>query len=125
MTIFESLVVAHILGDWLLQTEWQATNKEQNWSALIIHVGIYHLIVFVILYLGFGLSLEIIVPVVAVLALLHGLLDRRSFVLWLMRSLRITVKRKPEGLLLLAVDQSAHLVLLALAAVVLTNLASR
>jgi hypothetical protein len=124
MTIFESLLMAHILGDWILQTEWQAKNKEHNWLALLVHVSIYHVIVFAILFWGFDLEIIPAVAVVAVLAIVHALLDRRTFVNWLMRTLRITVERKPEQWLLIAVDQSLHLLLLGAAALVLSHLAA-
>ncbi|MGD8922928.1 MAG: DUF3307 domain-containing protein [Candidatus Zixiibacteriota bacterium] len=122
MTIFEALLMAHLLGDWILQTEWQAKNKEHNWLALLIHVSIYHVIVFAVLFWGFDLDIIPTVSVVVVLAVFHAVLDRRTFVNWLIRSLRITVERKPEQWLLIAVDQSLHLLLLGAAAIVLSNL---
>jgi hypothetical protein len=124
MTIFEALLMAHILGDWLLQTEWQAKNKQSNWLALLVHVAIYHIVALAILIWGFDLDLTAAVLVVVALAVLHALLDRREIVIWLMRTLRITVERKPEGWLLIAVDQALHLLLLGAAAAVLTNLSS-
>ena len=42
MTTFELLLLTHLLGDYLLQTEWQALNKSKNWVALWTHVGVYH-----------------------------------------------------------------------------------
>ena len=122
MTIFEALILSHLLGDWLLQTEWQAQNKGHNWIALIIHVAIYHIIVLGTLIFGFKLDIILSVIVVVVLAVIHGILDRRNFVIWLMRTLRITVERKPEPWLLLAVDQSLHILLLGSAAMALTKM---
>ncbi len=46
MTPFEILFVAHIVGDWLFQTEYQAMNKAKrgffNW-ALVSHCLVYTL----------------------------------------------------------------------------------
>ncbi len=38
-----SLLVAHFVGDWLLQTNWQALNKSKNNEALTRHVLVYSL----------------------------------------------------------------------------------
>jgi hypothetical protein len=39
MDIPLSLLLAHWVGDWLLQTDWQATNKSKSNYALLSHVG--------------------------------------------------------------------------------------
>ncbi len=120
MTVFEGLLLAHVLGDWILQTEWQAQNKETNWCALGLHVLIYHAVVLIVLLVGFKLTQPSTYLVVAALAIYHAILDRRTSVLWLMRTLRITVHRSPEHWLVLAVDQSLHLLALGVAAAVLS-----
>jgi hypothetical protein len=38
-----SLLVVHFIGDWLLQTNWQALNKSKNNEALTMHVLVYSL----------------------------------------------------------------------------------
>jgi hypothetical protein len=119
MTVFESLLVAHVVGDWLLQTEWQALNKASNWRALLTHLLVYHVVVLIALGIKLGFGQPLIYPVVVVLAVCHGILDRSGFIKWLMRTLRITVRRAPERWLSIAVDQSVHFVLLAAAAVIL------
>lgn len=121
LTLFEGLLIAHVLGDWIFQTEWQAENKARQWWPLLVHVIIYHVIVAAVLVFGFGLRNLAVVEVVAALALIHIILDRRSFTIWLMRALRITVHREPERWLLLAVDQSLHLLALAGAAMYLAQ----
>ena len=45
MSLFDSLLVAHLVGDWLLQTEWQALNKTKNWRAMWAHVAVYHILI--------------------------------------------------------------------------------
>ncbi len=121
MTIFEGLLMAHLLGDWLLQTEWQAQNKASNWKALLAHVAVYHIIVFIILYFGFSLRAVPVTTIVVALAVLHAILDRKSAVEPIMIALRITVKRQPERWLAIAVDQSIHLLLLGLASLYLAT----
>lgn len=125
MTIFEGLVLAHLLGDWLLQTEWQAENKQQSWTALSVHLLIYHAVVLGVVMLGFGLRGLPVLWVMIVLIFTHAMLDRRTILLWLMKVLRLTVKRAPERWMRIAVDQSLHLLLLGIAAVYLSHFASK
>ena len=40
-TVFLVLLARHFLGDWVLQSDWQATNKTRSWVALA-HVASYH-----------------------------------------------------------------------------------
>jgi TM2 domain-containing membrane protein YozV len=39
--IFVLLLAVHYVGDFVLQTDWQAKNKSKNAEALIRHVGVY------------------------------------------------------------------------------------
>jgi hypothetical protein len=43
--VFLVLLGGHLLGDWVAQSDWQATNKTRSWAALAAHVASYHLIV--------------------------------------------------------------------------------
>lgn len=38
-----SLLVAHFLGDFVMQTDWMAVNKSKRWDALFGHVCVYSL----------------------------------------------------------------------------------
>lgn len=114
MTIFESLLLAHVVGDWIFQTEWQAVNKRHNWRALLIHVGIYHVIVFAVLAAQFGFVEPRVYIAVAFLAITHAILDRQWPVEWLMRTLRLAVRRSNERWLVIAFDQAVHIVLIGL-----------
>lgn len=119
MTPFELLIVAHLAGDWLLQTEWMATEKRYNWRALLSHVAAYHALMLVVLGYRFGFGNPMVCAVVAGLALTHAVLDRGWPVLRIMRLLRISVERPPERWLEIAVDQTLHILLLAAAAIIL------
>ncbi len=121
MTTFEVLLMAHLIGDWLLQNEWQAQNKSRNWFALLSHIAIYHIVVFVFLYLGTGLRLVPVLCVVGGLAIAHSVLDRQVAVKWLMRTLRLTVNRDPERWLAIVVDQVLHLLLLGASSLYLSH----
>jgi hypothetical protein len=117
MTLFEYLLLAHLLGDWLLQTEWQAVHKRTSWAALITHVAIYHALVLAAFIYQEGTDRPIVYAAVAVLAVTHALLDRFT-VVPLMRALRLVVKREPDRALMLGVDQAIHILLLGIAAFV-------
>jgi uncharacterized protein DUF3307 len=42
--VFLVLLTGHLLGDWVAQNDWEATNKTHSWAALGAHVATYHLI---------------------------------------------------------------------------------
>ena len=119
MSTFDLLIVAHLVGDWLLQTEWMAMEKRHNWRALLSHVAVYHAVIIAVLGYRFGYGDVRIYAVVVVLALTHALLDRQWPVVRIMRLLRISGTRPPERWLEIAVDQSLHILLLAAAVVFL------
>ena len=121
MTIFEGLLMAHLLGDWLLQTEWQAVNKARHFGALLTHLVVSHAVIFAVLFWGFGLSLLPVVIVTVGLAVIHGILDGTGFLPWLMRTMRLFVKREPEKWIMVIFDQVIHLLLLGAATLVLTS----
>jgi hypothetical protein len=89
--------------------------------ALLVHVVIYHAVVLAVLVFGFGMRHPAVSVVVAGLAVTHAILDRRHFELWYMRTFRLTVSRPPERWLVIAVDQAIHLILLAVAAILLSG----
>jgi hypothetical protein len=121
MSLFDTLLIAHLLGDWLLQTEWMAIEKQRNWGAMWSHVAIYHMLVLAVLLVGVaGRTVEVLVAV-AVLALSHAWLDRGWPVVGLMKALRIVRVREPERWLVMVVDQVLHVTLLAIATAWLTR----
>jgi len=121
MTVFEILLMAHVLGDWIFQTEWQAVNKATDWRAMGAHIVVYHAIVLALLCVRFGFSEPIVYAVVAGLAVVHTILDRRRPLRSFMRMARITKHREPEPWFIIAVDQSVHLLALGVATLILTR----
>lgn len=120
MTIFEGMILAHILGDWLLQTEWQAKNKASDWRAMFVHIALYHLVLLATLWLGFSLHGWYTVIIVGGLAVSHAILDQRAFVRWVIRAFRLSVNREPESWFCIVIDQSLHFLLLGVAAALLS-----
>ena len=41
ITIPLTLLVAHFVGDFILQSDWMAINKSKRWDALSLHVFVY------------------------------------------------------------------------------------
>lgn len=41
MLLLLKLLTLHFIGDFLLQSDWMATNKSKNWFALYVHAGVY------------------------------------------------------------------------------------
>jgi hypothetical protein len=118
-----ALLVSHVVGDVLLQTEWQAVSKVQGLSdaagrrALVAHVTTYTLaFVPALAWIGRDRGRRGAVAIGAMVAVPHLLVDDGRLVRAWLRD----VKRAPEPspALSIAVDQSFHLVCLSAAAVV-------
>jgi len=121
MTLFETLFVAHLVADWLLQTEWQALNKDHNFRALFSHIGVYSLVMLGVLVLDYGFRNLTVYLVVGMIALTHTFIDRRKPVTWFMKTFRLIIERKPNQILSLAVDQTFHILFLAIAVLILSS----
>jgi hypothetical protein len=77
--VFLVLLCSHLVGDWVAQSDWQATNKTRSWAALAAHVARYHLI------MGLLLGVPVLrdgwpvwkALIVSVSGASHALIDRR------------------------------------------------
>ena len=79
MAVFWMLVLAHLMGDYPLQTDWLVSVK-RTWWGLSLHVGIHLLILLVLA----GRGLPILWPYLVVLAAIHYAID--FFKNWLSRT---------------------------------------
>ena len=70
MTSFELFVIAHLIADYLLQNKWMALNKGSKLLPIILHTLIYGICM--------GIAFPSIIPIIVVIACLHGLVDRYS-----------------------------------------------
>lgn len=81
------LLAGHLIGDWIVQTDWQATNKTRSWAAMAAHMASYHLMLALAL-LGWagGVHAHIAARgvVLAVSLVTHAFIDRRWPVRWLL-----------------------------------------
>lgn len=126
--VFLVLVVCHVVGDFLLQTDWQATNKARGLSrnptarsALLRHVTVYTLAFApAIAWIASNTSAAALalVPVIFLPHLVQD--DTRALVAW-----NRIVKRgslAPGDPVFMAIDQSFHVVFLFGTALLATTL---
>ena len=116
--VFVAFVVAHLAGDLLLQTEFQAQHKHRGLGrdavarrALGTHVATYTLAFLPVLaWIGIEHSAAVAVVIAVAVALPHLLTDDGRVVSWWLQ----TVKRSPDASapLTAAVDQAMHAVAL-------------
>ena len=111
MTLFDWLIVGHLVGDYILQNRWMAEGKVNAWLPLLVHAAVYTGVVSLLALMGGGLSVLGIV----IIFLAHVLQDRRVIV-------RFWAERVTQGSdvpwLMIMLDQSWHVVILALATLV-------
>lgn len=116
--VFAVLVVSHAAGDFLLQTEWQATTKSgglngsrERRRALLTHVLSYTLaFVPAVIWLAGDTKALALVGVVLGIALPHAVIDDGRALAAYVRAVK-HVEPEP-GPLMMAIDQAAHLVIL-------------
>ena len=109
--IFLYLLIAHLIGDWIIQTYWMANEKSKSLAPLLAHVFTYHIFVFIALYLA-GVPLISNLWATLFLALTHAILDNRRFEFWWLRKIKKVEEKDVPIWLLLGVDQSSHLLLI-------------
>jgi hypothetical protein len=113
--VFAVLLVSHLVGDLVLQTEWQAVNKYcglsggESLRALLSHIGTYELaMVPALVWLLGSRSLGLTLVVAVAIALPHMVQDDGR----LLTRYCLTVKHTtlaPGDWLFTAVDQSFHI----------------
>jgi hypothetical protein len=103
LSFFLRLLLGHMIGDFVLQPYWLVIAKRKGWPGLLIHVGIVTFITTVLAWNA--------IPAwwVWMIILFFGHLFIDQF-----RTFVFTDNSKGKGLLLLILDQLAHLILIAL-----------
>lgn len=86
MSPIAAVLIGHLIGDWVVQTDWQADNKMTSWKAMQQHMLGYHLT------LGWCLALAGLAgtwqfaAVLIVSWLTHMVIDRRWPIIRLMQA---------------------------------------
>jgi hypothetical protein len=121
--VFAVFVVSHLVGDFILQTNWQATHKigglgpdPESRRALLSHTLTYT-IAFIpaLIWIGAEIGAGWAVGVAALIAIPHMLQDDGRALDAYMRRVKGVGENPPAGLRL-AVDQSGHVIALFLLA---------
>jgi hypothetical protein len=98
--VFLVLLSSHLVGDWVTQSDRQATNKTRSWAALAAHVGRYHLVMALLLLapiLRHGWPAWKALVVLGVSAASHAIIDRRWPVRALLRAVGSQGWRRLSG----------------------------
>jgi hypothetical protein len=121
--VFAVFVISHLVGDFLLQTNWQATHKigglgrnRESRRALISHTATYT-VAFIpaLIWLATDIGVGWAIGVGALVALPHMFQDDGRLLDAYMRDVKGVGDNAPAGLRL-AVDQTGHLIALFLLA---------
>lgn len=111
------VLIGHLIGDWIIQTDWQAENKTKNWKAMQQHMVGYNLCMFSLCVPY--MPLRSILILIMVSWTTHSILDRR----WPIKRL-LELSRSKDfsettwGVLI--VDQIVHITILFACVEVLT-----
>ncbi len=119
MSLFDWLLVGHLAGDFLMQTEQMAEGKVQSWPWMLKHVGLYMAVMTAVIgiyALAHPVSFWLVVVVLLFIAGTHIVLDRRHFTQGWMRLVGVSTD---HPWMPTVVDQVFHLLVLAVAAQVL------
>ena len=106
-------MITHFVMDWIFQWKWEAFNKDKKWPALLFHCLVYT-IGFIPAFLIYNLNLIWLLFIF----FSHVVLDQRDFEVWLIEKFKGLKKEEvPESfwqIMLIGVDQTLHLVVLAI-----------
>ncbi|MEJ2732724.1 MAG: DUF3307 domain-containing protein [Anaerolineae bacterium] len=119
MSLFDWLLVGHLVGDFLMQTERMAEGKVQSWPWMLKHIGLYMAVMTAVIgayALAHPVSTWLVVLVLLFIAGTHIVLDRRHFTQGWMRLVGVSTD---HPWMPTVVDQVFHVLVLAVAAQVL------
>jgi hypothetical protein len=112
MSLFDWLLVSHLVGDFLLQSQSMALYKARQWSWMLRHVGFYMIPVTIVVALyawSYHLALWLVALVLLFVAITHIALDRRDLTMAWMRNISMA---PDHPWLPVVVDQVFHILVL-------------
>lgn len=105
LTLFEQALVMHIIGDWILQNDWMATNKPNlKHPAAWIHGAIHAALLTFVLGWQAGL----------IIGVFHMLIDTRIPFRWWQKTFRMTGEGPNAVHVAIWTDQVMHVLCLAI-----------
>lgn len=124
MTLLPLLLAAHFIGDWIVQTDWQAANKTTSWRAMSAHIAGYHYMLMLALLAAYPLhgNEAALAPwtIWSVSLVTHTFLDRRWPIVRLMQ-LTGSPEFAKNPAAVIVTDQACHLTILCILAAVFTR----
>lgn len=113
MTPLAAVLAGHLIGDWIVQTDYQAEHKTSSWKANQQHMLGYHLTLAA--FCALAMPAAWVAVTIAVSWVTHSLIDRR----WPVKRLMQATGSGPFSETtfgVIAVDQALHLSILAVLA---------
>lgn len=114
MTLFEWLLVGHLIGDWVFQNDWMARHKQNGLfnRAILIHCAIYTAVIQLVYFLWASppQNLRAFLGITAFVYLSHWLIDATGLARRWMRFFGQT----DVLFMRIAVDQILHVIALVL-----------
>ena len=79
MTLFEWLLVGHLIGDWVFQNDWMARHKQNGLfnRAILVHCAIYTAVILLVYFLSAAppQNLRAVLRIAVFVYLSHWLID--------------------------------------------------
>src|SRR5690606_28965427 len=85
VTPFEWLLCGHLVGDWLLQSDYEALNKGKRWLPNVVHAAKWTMSVGAAAWVVGWRGEAGFLTWLLVMGVIHALFDRRWPTLWLIR----------------------------------------
>ncbi|MET3505437.1 DUF3307 domain-containing protein [Halalkalibacter oceani] len=121
---FIVMFVGHRIGDYLLQTDWQAQNKAINTYARLKHVIVYSLTISLLLIPFFSWYTALIVFLLTMIE--HFIIDSRKPIVWWKTFLETKVAKQKDFnikslpfFVMIEIDQTVHYIRIFIIAVLI------
>ncbi len=113
MLLFDALIMMHLIGDWILQTEHEAMNKMKG--EFINHALLSHCLVYTACFVPVFLYFHVALSWLLLIFSSHMFLDRRWPVIWWLKHVKRVSDETIIALpwLVIAVDQVMHVLIIA------------
>jgi len=110
-SLFIVLYVGHKIADYLFQTDYQASNKQSNWGALLLHCLTYTLILSLLAFVTIGFFNW---TTVFILFISHVLIDKRAILIWWARNIKKMedTNNQASQTALMELDQAFHYIII-------------
>lgn len=99
------LVMGHLIGDYLFQTNKQALRKQNEWVPLLLHCLVYTVTLSFLVYFALGIYSW---PMSFILFVSHVFIDKGDIVSWWAKKIKRISDPEATPSLLAAVDQTFH-----------------